>query len=204
MTNNIEAFKSFVEKQALSEGSIFAIATDKAKEQGYKDFSEGSKGREKRDEIAEAIKDKKVSKAAPGPPPRPGLVWNDFSKRWIRPSQEQEPKNQKRGKEDLPELHYDKIASTAKGSGADPTALYGTIKGISEGKNPTKAFAEAMEDQNFHGPKSKDMRRKIADHLDSAYGLSINPKAIEDISSFLMRSDNSSSLDKLNNLLSKG
>jgi len=63
MTNSIEALESFVEKQALSEGSIFAIATDKAKDMGYKDFSEGSKGREKRDEIAEAIKDEKdVSK----------------------------------------------------------------------------------------------------------------------------------------------
>jgi len=39
--------------------SAFAVATDKAKKQGHSDFSEGSAGREKRDEIAEAIKRKK-------------------------------------------------------------------------------------------------------------------------------------------------
>ena len=34
----------------------FAVATAQAQEQGYTDFSEGSEGDKKRDEIAEAIK----------------------------------------------------------------------------------------------------------------------------------------------------
>jgi hypothetical protein len=34
----------------------FAVATAAAKKQGYKDFSDGSAGAEKRDEIAEALK----------------------------------------------------------------------------------------------------------------------------------------------------
>jgi len=35
----------------------FAIATAQAKKQGYEDFSEGSAGAKKRDEIAEALKE---------------------------------------------------------------------------------------------------------------------------------------------------
>ncbi len=44
----------------------FAIATAQAQKEGYDDFSEGSEGKERRDEIAEAIKEKEgipVSKA---------------------------------------------------------------------------------------------------------------------------------------------
>ena len=40
----------------------FAIATAKAKEMGYSDFSEGSEGNTKRGEIAEAIKEQKMKK----------------------------------------------------------------------------------------------------------------------------------------------
>lgn len=40
----------------------FAIATAKAKEMGYSDFSEGSEGDKKRGEIAEAIKEQKMQK----------------------------------------------------------------------------------------------------------------------------------------------
>ena len=40
----------------------FAIATAKAKEMGYTDFSEGSEGYKKRGEIAEAIKEQKMAK----------------------------------------------------------------------------------------------------------------------------------------------
>ena len=37
----------------------FAVATATAQEMGHSDFSEGTPGREKRDEIAEAIKEGK-------------------------------------------------------------------------------------------------------------------------------------------------
>lgn len=36
----------------------FAVATQRAKEEGFSDFSEGSPGRKRRDEIAEGIKAK--------------------------------------------------------------------------------------------------------------------------------------------------
>ena len=38
-------------------GDAFAIATAQAKKEGYKDFSEGSEGREKRNELAEKLKE---------------------------------------------------------------------------------------------------------------------------------------------------
>ena len=38
-------------------GNPFAVATAQAKKQGYEDFSEGSAGAKKRDEIAEALKE---------------------------------------------------------------------------------------------------------------------------------------------------
>lgn len=44
-----------IEKQVINP---FAVARTKAKEMGYSDFSEGSPGRKKASEIAEAIKEK--------------------------------------------------------------------------------------------------------------------------------------------------
>ena len=61
----------------------FAVATAQAQEMGFEDFSEGSPGRAKRDEIAEAVKVGK--QGPPGPPPRPGLQWNPDTHRWIHP-----------------------------------------------------------------------------------------------------------------------
>ena len=40
----------------MSKASAFAIATDRAQKMGYTDFSRGSPGRDKRDEIAESVK----------------------------------------------------------------------------------------------------------------------------------------------------
>ena len=46
----------FFSLKAVSDA--FAVATAQAKRSGHKDFSEGSPGEKKRDEIAEAIKRK--------------------------------------------------------------------------------------------------------------------------------------------------
>jgi len=55
--------KSFVRRKLLGkQQNPFAIATAKAKEMGYSDFSEGSEGNTKRGEIAEAIKEQKMKK----------------------------------------------------------------------------------------------------------------------------------------------
>lgn len=45
-----------VEKEASPIRDPYAVATAGAKKMGYKDFAEGSEGRAKRDEIAEALK----------------------------------------------------------------------------------------------------------------------------------------------------
>jgi len=56
--------KGFIRRKLLKkQQNPFAIATAKAKEMGYSDFSEGSKGRKKRSEIAEAIKEEKMIKS---------------------------------------------------------------------------------------------------------------------------------------------
>ena len=47
-------FMRIIEKEVENP---FAVATAAAKKEGYKDFSEGSDGEKKRDEIAEAIKE---------------------------------------------------------------------------------------------------------------------------------------------------
>ncbi len=52
-----KSFLNWMEKQS-KEADAFAIATAQAKKEGYDDFSEGSEGREKRNEIAEDIKGK--------------------------------------------------------------------------------------------------------------------------------------------------
>ena len=49
------AYMGIIEKEVM--GNPFAVATTAAKKQGYRDFSDGSPGKKKRDEIAEAIKD---------------------------------------------------------------------------------------------------------------------------------------------------
>ena len=55
--------KHFVRRKLLGkQQNPFAIATAKAKEMGYSDFSEGSEGNKKRGEIAEAIKEQKMKK----------------------------------------------------------------------------------------------------------------------------------------------
>ena len=55
--------ESFVRRKLLGkQQNPFAIATAKAKEMGYSDFSEGSEGNTKRGEIAEAIKEQKMKK----------------------------------------------------------------------------------------------------------------------------------------------
>ena len=46
-----------IEKQGGAK-EPFAVATQRAKEEGFSDFSEGSPGRKRRSEIAEAIKAK--------------------------------------------------------------------------------------------------------------------------------------------------
>ena len=43
--------------QKRDKGDAFAIATSQAKKEGYDDFSEGSEGREKRNELAEKLKE---------------------------------------------------------------------------------------------------------------------------------------------------
>ena len=48
------AFMGIIEKDVENP---FAVATAAAKKEGYKDFSEGSAGAKKRDEIAEALKE---------------------------------------------------------------------------------------------------------------------------------------------------
>lgn len=56
---SFDDWDNFIEKQQQewTARSPFAIATHTAKKMGYKDFSEGSPGREKRDEIAEKLKE---------------------------------------------------------------------------------------------------------------------------------------------------
>jgi len=55
--------KKFIRRKLLrKQQNPFAIATAKAKEMGYSDFSEGSEGDKKRGEIAEAIKERKMQK----------------------------------------------------------------------------------------------------------------------------------------------
>jgi len=55
--------KSFIRRKLLGkQQNPFAIATAKAKDMGYSDFSEGSEGNTKRGEIAEAIKEQKMKK----------------------------------------------------------------------------------------------------------------------------------------------
>lgn len=79
----------------------FAVATAAAKKMGYKDFAEGSPGKEKKGEIAEAIKrtmksdDNSIIKAflkqewahptTPMTPPHPGLIFDRTRHRWVRP-----------------------------------------------------------------------------------------------------------------------
>ena len=50
-----KAFLEWMEKR--DKGDAFAIATAQAKKEGFKDFSEGSEGREKRNELAEKLKE---------------------------------------------------------------------------------------------------------------------------------------------------
>ena len=50
-----KAFLSWMQKR--DKGDAFAIATSQAKKEGYDDFSEGSEGREKRNDLAEKLKE---------------------------------------------------------------------------------------------------------------------------------------------------
>jgi len=53
---SIKKFALFANaSKKLSTGSKFAIATSQAQKLGHSDFSEGSEGQKKRDEIAEAL-----------------------------------------------------------------------------------------------------------------------------------------------------
>ena len=49
------AYMGIIEKEVID--NPFAVATATAKKQGYRDFSDGSPGEKKRDEIAEALKE---------------------------------------------------------------------------------------------------------------------------------------------------
>ena len=64
-----------------------------------------------------------LSKAAPGPPPRPGLVWYEETKRWRRPRDYKEPREEKPQQESSEEeikrgdrVRYEQVIHGGKGS----------------------------------------------------------------------------------------
>jgi len=61
--------------------------------------------------------------------------------------------------------------------------IHGTLKGIAEGKSTSLAFAEAAEDQNYHGtrPDIVRERNKQANHLWSKYRVKVSDEAIANI-----------------------
>ena len=52
-----KTFLNWFEKEGKEAKNPFAVATSQTKKMGYDDFSEGSEGKEKRDKIAESLKD---------------------------------------------------------------------------------------------------------------------------------------------------
>jgi len=60
----------------------------------------------------------------------------------------------------------------------DPSVISDTLDDIKDGKDPNKAFAEALEDNNFYGPKSKQDRIDMANAL-RAKGVNVNLAVVE-------------------------
>lgn len=88
-TSNIAEVLDVQKKANSKVSSVFALATNAAKKQGFRDFSEGSPGKEKRGEIAEKIKEKEgISKAAninlSGENTKPGFTRNPISHRVVK------------------------------------------------------------------------------------------------------------------------
>ena len=134
----------------------WAVAATQAKKMGYKDFSEGNPGREKRGEIAESLKEKGLTKAdiflkfltkhygfeKKLEPPRKGLVWKPSTHRW--------------GKETILEKHLTDKIHTHRHAGEGAEKHYPTGQIIRK-HNPKSGV------RHIHpGPGKGKKKRKMA------------------------------------------
>ena len=78
-----------------------------------------------------------------------------------------------------PHVGWDEALRLCHGNEGMAYLLYGTLKGIKQGKDPQLAFNAAVENENFHGnrPDIVATRHRIADILTRNFGIHVTATA---------------------------